>query len=763
MYYNKIIIVSIFLSLSFNIFSQNIKICNSADNQPIAFANIYFPDLQTGTISNENGVFSVAGKGNSVLVQISAAGYKTLLQHIDYQRDTTILLSPDAHDLQEIVVAGYAAKLQSENVLNVGKVLFNADNQGINIAEKLTQIAGLDNFSTGTGIGKPVIRGLSGNRIAVFAQGVRLENQQWGDEHGLGLDDNGFEGVEVVKGAASLLYGSDALGGVLHFNDERFANENTIEARLSSEYQTNTSGLRNNAAFKISKNRFHANLFGGYTTHRDYFGGDNVFVPNSRFNTANFKSNFGYTGEKFVTLLKYSYLREKFGLTEIEHEEEEEEEHEYLNGRTPTLPFQDLTTHILSSENTIFLKNKAKIRLDLGWVFNNRKEFEDEHHHHEEEAEEEHEEEHEGAALNMNLNTVSYNFRYYSPKFSDKISVIAGVQGMFQSNKNFGEEILIPDAQTTDFGVFAVSDFYYAKKAFLQFGLRYDLRKINSQEQLDENQDVIFEEFNKPFSSFNFSAGIFQPLYKNLSMRFNLSSGFRAPTMYELLSDGVHHGTNRYEKGNAALKTENSYQADLALDFRNEHVELSVNPYFNYFRNYIFLQPHGAEIDGAPAYDYAQQDAVLYGGEAGFHFHPHPLDWMHVDGSYSAVVGNLIGARLIAPLPLMPAQKIKTTLRGEFKFKKIVQKFSVFVNYQYSFAQNRVASYETQTPDYHLFNAGIDLDFKFGKQQLFLNISANNIFNQKYFDHLSRYKDDGILNIGRNFVAKIILPIEWKI
>jgi iron complex outermembrane receptor protein len=240
-------------------------------------------------------------------------------------------------------------------------------------------------------------------------------------------------------------------------------------------------------------------------------------------------------------------------------------------------------------------------------------------------------------------------------------------------------------------------------------------------------------------------------------MRFNLSSGFRAPTMYELLSDGVHHGTNRYEKGNSALKIENSYQADLSVNFRNEHIELSVNPYFNYFRNYIFLQPRGEDVDGAPAYDYAQQDALLYGGEAGFHFHPHPLDWLHVDGSYSMVYGENMHHNF---LPLMPARKIKTTLRGEFKFKKIVQKFSVFVNYQYSFAQNRVAVYEFQTPDYHLFNAGIDFDFQFGKQKLFLNISANNIFNQKYFDHLSRYKNDGILNIGRNVTVSLSIPFE---
>ncbi|MDR1652637.1 MAG: TonB-dependent receptor [Prevotellaceae bacterium] len=761
----KYIITFVFLFISLSAYNQQIKVADKENRQPIAFANIYFPDLQTGTTTDEDGVFSVAGKGNSVLAQVSVTGYKTFLERIDIQRDTIIFLSPDSHDLQEIVVSGFSTRLQGENVLNVEKMsLLNAENQGINITEKLTKIAGLNNLSTGAGIGKPVIRGLSGNRIAVFAQGMRLENQQWGDEHGLGLGENGYETIEIVKGASSLLYGSDAIGGALHFVDERFANENSVEARLSTEYQSNTNGSINSAALKFSKNRFHANFFGGYATLRDYFDGNSVFVPNSRFNTGNFKTALGYTGTNFVSSLKYSYLREKYGLLAHEHHEEEheaeaeEEDHEYHNGRTPELPFQDLSTHILSSENTIFLKNNAKIKVDFGWVFNNRKEFEDEHHHEEGEHEEEHEAEHEHneAALNMNLHTVSYNARWYSPRW-EKWSLIAGSQGMWQANKNIGEEVLIPDAQTVDAGIFAVSDFYYSEKSFLQFGVRYDLRKIDSPVQYDENQQVIFGKFDKSFQSVNFSAGVFQPIYKNLSMRLNLSSGFRAPTMYELLSDGVHHGTNRYEKGNLALKTENSYQADLALNFRNDHLELSVNPYFNYFRNYIFLQPRDEEIDEAPVFDYAQQDAILYGGETGFHFHPHPIDWLHIDGSYSITYGENLHREF---LPLMPAQKLKTTLQGNFKFRKIVQKFSVFVNYQYSFAQNRIAEYETQTPDYHLFNSGVEFDFKFGKQKLFLNISANNIFNAKYSDHLSRYKSEGILNIGRNIVAKITAPLQ---
>ncbi|MDR0829317.1 MAG: TonB-dependent receptor [Prevotellaceae bacterium] len=776
----KYIIISIILLQSINIFAQKIRVLNLENSQPVPFAAVYFPDLKTGANTDENGFFSTENLPKTVLGQISCVGYKTWLQQIDIQKVTEVFLTPDAHDLQEIVVAGYSSKLQGENVLNVEKLTLSAENQGVNLVEKLTKIAGLDNFSTGASIGKPVIRGLSGNRIAVFAQGVRLENQQWGDEHGLGLDENGFENVEVIKGAASLLYGSDAIGGVLCFVDERFANENSVEARLSAEYQANTNGFRNNAAIKFSKNRWRANFFGGYTQHFDYKDGNRNSVINSRFRNGDFKTAIGYSGKNFVTSLKYSFLAEKYGLLpdptptlpEGEGVADISNLHKICSvrrspsfggGRGEVLPFQTINTHIISTENSIFLQNNSKLQLDLGAVLNRRKEFADLTPNTSPSGEGNE------AELDMNLSTISYNFRWYSPKFKDKISLIVGSQGMFQNNQNFGNEELIPNANTVDFGLFAVSDFYYSKKSFVQFGLRFDNRNISAfEQQSPENETVVGQARNgnglkKNYSSINFSAGIFQPIYKNLSMRLNFSSGFRAPTMFELLSDGIHEGTNRYEKGNSELKTENSYQADFSLNFNSKHLEFFINPYVNFFKNYIYLQPTDSIVDNAQVFDYVQNSAILYGGEAAFHFHPHPVDWLHFDGSYSATFGENVGAERALPLPLMPSQKIKLTLQGNFKFKKILTNFSVFLNYQYSFAQNRIAVYEVQTPDYHLFNCGMDFDFLFGKQKLFLNISANNIFNQKYFDHLSRYKTEGILNIGRNFIVKITVPFEWKI
>lgn len=662
--------------------------------------------------------------------------------------DTLDTLQTVSHfDLQEVFVSGNSSKLQGENVANVTKLSLanNAETQGISLSQKLSGVVGISNFSTGTGIGKPVIRGLSGNRIAVFSQGIRIENQQWGDEHGLGLDENGYEQVEIIKGPASLLYGSDALGGVLYFSDERYAKGNSMEGALGSEYNSNTNGWRNTGAFKLSQNRFHWNVFGGYTTHEDYTDGNHDFVPNSRFHSADFKNSLGFTSEKFHSSLKYNFLNEQYGLTEIE-----EGAASIANGRQLELPYQDLTTHLVSWENTLFFENNSKLKMNIGYVFNNRKEFEDV-------VEQNPRTDPINATLDMNLRTRSCDIKWYSPKLNDRWMLTAGSQGMYQTNTNSGDEMLIPDARTTDFGLFAVSDYYYSEKSYWQIGLRLDGRHIDGKQHGIEGEEGYFPEFSETYRAFNFSTGVYQQVAKQVSLRANLSSGYRAPNMFELLCDGVHEGTNRYEIGNAAMKTENSYQIDVSAVYKNEHVELFLNPYFSYIRNYISLQPSNEMRDEEPVYRYTQADAYLYGGEAGFHIHPHPWDWLHLESSYSNTVGEDVERKALA---LMPSQKLHSTVRTSFSGGKYLKKYSAYLQYQHSFAQNRVAEYETITGAYNLVNAGIVFEFQFYQQKIGINATVSNIFNQTYYDHLSRYKQDGIYNIGRNINFRLSLPFR---
>lgn len=713
------------------------RVIDEETKQGIPFANIYFPDLKTGTVSDSLGNFTL--KINSKLpVQVSAIGYKSVVTSL-----APIITLKQSHiDLQEVVVSGTSSKLQGENVQNISTLKLSSPQtiSSMSLAEKLAAISGVSQVSTGSGIGKPVIRGLSGNRVAVFTQGVRVENQQWGDEHGLGLAENGYESVEIIKGPASLLYGSDAIGGVIYFVDERYAKDDYVETKFNSKYSTNTAGWDNKISLKLSKDKFHFNAFGAYNTNKDYEDGNGFNVPNSRFNTGDFKTTVAYTGQHYTTAIRYNYLKENYGITELDSAALPY----YKNGRTPGFVYQPLTTHILSWDNTIFLNN-SKLKFVIGNVYNDRKEVEGDSI---------------GNAitgLGLRVNTSSYNVRWYSPS-KDKWNFIAGSQGMYQRNKNTSTEILIPDATTADFGVFGNATYNFSQISFWQLGLRFDNRAIDSKENGVPGDENYKEAFNKNYQSVNFATGIYCQFDKSFSLRANIASGFRAPNTFELLSNGVHEGTYRYEIGNTDLKSENSYQADIELAYKNEHVDFFINPFFNYIRNYIYTAPTDSIIETLPVYLYSQSNASLTGGEAGIHFHPHPLDWFHIEVAYSSVFGRANKENL----PLIPPQKITTTLRADIKSVKAFALKNLYVQHIYSFAQNRVAAFETTTPAYNLLNAGASFTVKTGKQFVSINAGVSNLLNEKYFDHLSRLKAHGIYNIGRNFFITVSVPLEGK-
>jgi iron complex outermembrane receptor protein len=235
-------------------------------------------------------------------------------------------------------------------------------------------------------------------------------------------------------------------------------------------------------------------------------------------------------------------------------------------------------------------------------------------------------------------------------------------------------------------------------------------------------------------------------------MRLNVASGFRAPNLAELTSNGVHEGSNRYEIGNANLKNEQNLQTDLNLEYKSSHFELFVNGFYNHINDYIFISPNGNVIDGNNVYDYVQANARLYGGETGIHFHPHPLDWLHLYSSFETVIGEKDNGD---KLPLIPANQWNNTFRGEFEVKNWWKEGFATVNIESTFAQNNAGEFETKTNDYTLVNLSLGGKIVFSKTIFNFNLNANNVFDKAYVSHLSRLKADGIPNIGRNIVLGI--------
>lgn len=704
------------------------------NNQPLSGVSVYAPDLHKSTSTDAEGKYQLANlPARHIRIVLSYIGFSTISQTINTREQSTFdaTLSENVHQMDEVVVSTAFSKLQSQNVMKVERENVKSIQQkgAATLVEGLATIPGISQISTGTSIGKPVIRGLGANRVLVYSQGVRLENQQFGDEHGLGLNDSGIESVEVIKGPASLLYGSDALGGVLYFNPEKFAESNTFKADVNQRLFSNTLGSNTSAGVKGSTENWKFLGRGSYTTHADYKVPEGGRVTNTRYNETDVKGGIGYSHSKFSSVLRYNFNRLDLGIPE--------------DGFTGTsksektlYPKQGVDNHIVSLHNNVFFENST-LDADIGFISNDRREFEDS----------------DIAVLHMKLNTLNYDLKYHFPKWG-KVETIVGVQGMHQTNENSGEEFLIPDATTNDFGVFGTANYEWNKNV-IQAGLRYDNRQISSEEHGVLGEEGYFQPIDRSFDSFNASLGYKTNLVKNLVLRVNLASGFRAPNLAELTSNGVHEGTNRYEIGNSALQNEQNFQSDLNLEFNSQHFEFFVNAFYNHINNYIYASPTGEVLDENDVFAYTQSNARLFGGEAGIHFHPHPLDWLHFESSFETVTGKKDNGDY---LPLVPANNWNNTFRTHFDLKWLENGYAR-VNVSTTFNQKNVSGFETASDGYTLVNAGFGGKIKLGKTAFEVNLSGNNLFDKTYIAHLSRLKNDGVPNIGRN----VILGLNFNI
>jgi len=727
----KNFLIALFIGFSAMLQAQN-TISGTVTNlnkQPLIGVSVYAPELHKGTSTDENGNYSLSnlpkGKIKLTFAYIGFANQNTTLNLQQKNITQDIVLDETEFQIDEVIVSTAFNKIQSQNVMKVEhSTIKELQQKGTaTLIEGLATIPGVSQISTGTSIGKPVIRGLSGNRVLVYSQGVRIENQQFGDEHGLGLNDAGVESVEVIKGPASLLYGSDALGGVLYFNPEKFANTNTFKGDFSQRLFSNTLGSNSSLGLKTSTENWKFLVRGTYNTHSDYKIAKGDRVTNTRYQETDLKTGIGYSNSKFSSVLRYNFNDLDLGIPE-------EGIAEQTTNRKTEYPKQGIFNHLLSLNNTLFFE-KSKLDFNLGYISNDRSEFEDS----------------EIAVLHMKLKTFNYDANYHFPKLG-RIESIIGVQGMNQTNTNSGEEYLIPDATTNDFGVFGTG-IYEWKSNVLQAGLRFDNRKIVTVAQGIPGEEGSFEAIDKSYDSFNASLGYKTNLAKDLSLRLNVASGFRAPNLAELTSNGVHEGTNRYEVGNSNLKTEQNVQTDLNLEYKNSHFEFFVNGFYNHINNYIYTSPTGVLIDNNDVFEYVQNDAKLFGGEIGLHFHPHPLDWLHYETSFETVTGKKQDGDY---LPLIPANNWNNTIRTEFKIKNWLEEGFATLNVSTTFNQANVSGFETKSNGFTLLNLGLGGKIKWGKTAFNVNLNGNNLLDKNYIEHLSRLKTDGIPNIGRNIV-----------
>ena len=654
-------------------------------------------------------------------------------------------------ELNEVMVTGVTGdtKLKHSTApisVVTGKEL--RETTSTNVIDAVAKQPGMAQVTTGGGISKPIIRGLGYNRIIVMNEGVRQEGQQWGDEHGVEVDGNGVGSVEILKGPASLMYGSDAMAGVLILHDAPSPLDGEVRTNVSTEYQTNNGlfayslDVAGNQKGFVWDGRFSDKMAHAYKNKYD------GYVAGSQFRER--------AGRLMIGLDKrwgHSHLTWTcFHLTPSIIEGERDEETGALEWATDchktyskTLPFQQVKHYKAVWDNSLNL-SKGFLKTIVGYQQNRRQEFEESADDYE---------------VFFKLHTVTYDVRYLTHEF-DSWKLAVGVNGMWQKSQNLGEEALIPEYRLFDFGGYGTVSKEWERWT-VNGGVRYDTRHLKYDQK-------------KNYDGVTGSVGAVWNANEHLDVRMNVARGFRAPNMSELGADGVHEGTVRYELGSANLKSEYSWQADLGVDFTSHYVSAQLALFANRISNYIFTKRVDVVMEeGYNTYQYTQGDARLLGFEAGVDVHP--IHRLHVGNTFSYVDARQLNQpEETRYLPFTPAPRWTSEVKYEITHHgKWLNNAYVALGLECYLRQNhyyKADQTETATPSYTLMNLSAGTDLMIRKKKVAeLYVTADNLFNRAYQSHLSRLKYTdvnvatgrmGVYNMGRNVVMKVVVPLVFE-
>lgn len=715
------------------------KVLDKTNQAPLVKAKVFFPELTLVLETDSEGKFSVCSDlRQEFLAEITYPGYMNFSQKLDFAKTATeyvIELISTSRTIPEVVVSANRFGRPEETPTNI--VSLSQDemrsNGSVSLSDGIAKLPGVSQLTTGLGISKPVIRGLFGNRVQTVMLGLRFDNQQWQDEHGLGLSDIGVDHIEIIKGAASLLYGSEAMGGVLNVIEEKPAAVGTIAKEISTRFFSNSFGNSTDIGLKGATSKFNWRVRAGLDSHADYSDGNNKRILNSRFAGYYFKGSVGFRHKNWESQNDYMFSLNNFGFLM---------EASTLNlsidnrqSRTFDKPHHSVFLNVLSSQNNFYLK-KSKLNWTIGAQYNDRQEQEGGNK----------------ISLNMLLDSYSSNLVWIK-KLSQKNELSTGTQTLFQRNRNIGSRTIVPDANLFESSLFAY--FKHAGKSLsIESGVRYSLKNIQTYatgtiNTSQDNPGTDILTFNRWYNSLNGSVGISYFDSKHWNVKANASSGYRPGNLAELSSNGLHEGSVRYEIGNTHLKIEQNFCVDLYIGYTSKSVTFSSAAYINRFLNYIYLAPTDQEYIGFQIYRYIQENATLKGTESTLEFHPSSIQWFSVKAIHSFVIGKTDQGNY---LPFIPAQKVSPEIKILFGSSHKMTGSYFRLGADYVFAQNHPGQFETATGDYALLNAGLGTTFKLKDKKLNLSLAGTNLLNRTYYDHLSRFKYFGIYNMGRSIV-----------
>jgi iron complex outermembrane receptor protein len=799
---NKVIVLFLYMTFfcvwgySQNKYALNGKVLNT-NEQTLPRATVVLKPINKGTITDKKGNFTIKNiEKGFYQIEVTFIGYNSFIDSISIINDKNINIRLEANNfsLQEVVITDDYARKRKEEALNIEIVNDNylKQNLGGSLMNSLERLPGVTTIDIGSGQSKPVIRGLSFNRVVVTENGIKHEGQQWGADHGLEIDQYAIDNIEVIKGPASLMYGSDAIGGVIDLKNKKLPLKNSIGGNVNLTGKSNNDCLGTSILLYGRKESFFADLRATILDYGDYkVPTDSVDIYSYRAplykrhlrNTAgkeyDFHLSFGITNPRFHSRFYVSNVYSKSGFFANAHGLEPRSVDTDLHDKSSrdiNDPYQQVN-HLKATNTTRWESKNYTFEINLGFQHNHREEWSKYVSH--------------GYMpanypdtldfdpdLERGFDKVIYSGNIKATRSFKKTTVVAGLDGEYQNNKIDGRGFIIPGFKQFNVGGYAFSKHFFSKRSILQMGVRYDLGNIKTREYCDwfpspviSETDTTYEylqraeKLNCNFSNTSWSVGYnYNP--NNWSLKANIGKSFRMPIAKELAANGVNYHHFSYEVGDPDLDPEISYQLDLGAEYNSNNFAIGTTPFLNYFSNYIYLNPTSEHDqlygNGNQVYYYTQCRVIRFGGEIHAHYELAQNLQLGFIGEY-VYSEQLSGAKKGYTLPFSPPASAIINVKYHKSDVLFLTNTYLSVDYRLTASQNKIVPPEKTTDGYQVMNIKLGGDLRIANQKASITMQVNNLLNKKYFNHTSYYRLINVPEPGRNFILNISIPFSAKI
>ncbi|WP_405605173.1 TonB-dependent receptor [Polaribacter sp. Asnod1-A03] len=767
------------------------KVSDFHDNTQIVGASLHIINSNKYAVTDFDGLFEFKnlceGKITIIIEHISCET-KEITLNLSKNTFKEISLEHHIEDLKEVIVTSThnvtSKTVQTTNINN--KTI--EEYSGKSLGDALKNVAGVSSINTGNSIVKPVINGLHSSRIIVMTNGVRLQDQEWGIEHAPNIDLNNADKITVIKGANSLEFGGDAIGGVIVLEPTKYALKDSIFGKTILGLQSNGRG--GNLHSSITKTTKKGWFVNAKTTLKRFgdFNSPDYNLTNTGLDSKAFSLQTGLKKFEKGFTVDYSFVNNNIGILKASHIGNIDDLVSAINNKEPLViedfsydinaPKQEINHHIFKIDYYKRFKDLGKLDVQYDFQKNQRYEYDirvgDDK---------------DKASIDLDLTTHSISSTFDFNNNLDKTYKI-GLKGVYQNNYAnplTGVRRLIPDYDKFDAGIFAIGNYVLSDKTTANVGLRYDFNYINAKKFYlksrwtergydEEFGDLITGDYttqwlvNPKFSFHNISAsaGIIYQINDKNAVLFNYGLSNRAPNASELFSDGLHHSAARIELGDLALQQEVSNRISSTYNFQSNNSTISAEVFFNNIHNFIYIEPTGTEqtIRGAfPVWEYKATNANLYGIDVTWQQNIGEAFTFHNKSSLTFGFDTKTKRDLID----IPAPNFKNSLeyRNKNWHQLGVRLESELVLKQTNYPNNNFTAYlptqdtyeivdiSSTPPSYHLLNIHTDAVFHLSKKtDLQIALSVTNLLNTNYRDYLNRlryYADD----LGRNYSLQI--------